>query len=77
MYIVGGNKPVEVPNPEDCSTMEESLVKFSRKRPKEPLVGDLVSSPESVGLNMEKRKDAVLDMDTYRFERNRARENAG
>jgi hypothetical protein len=26
---------------------------------------------------MEKREDAVLDMDIYRFERNGARENAG
>jgi hypothetical protein len=38
-------------------------------------VGDLVSSPESVGSNMEKREDAVLDMDIYHLERNGAREN--
>jgi hypothetical protein len=47
--IVGRNKPVEVPDPEDSSTMEESVVTFSRQRRKEPLVGDLGSSPESVG----------------------------
>ena len=50
--IVGGNKPVEVPDP-DSSTMEKSVVTFSRQQRKEPLVGDLVSSPESVGSNME------------------------
>jgi hypothetical protein len=77
MDIVGRNKPVEVPDPEDSSTMEESVVTFSRQRRKEPLVGDLGSSPESVGLNMEKREDAVLDMDIYHLERNGARENAG
>ena len=74
---VGGNKPVEVPDPEDSSTMEKSVVTFSRQRHKEPLVGDLVSLPESVGSNMEKREDAVLDMDIYQLERNGARENAG
>ena len=63
MDIVGGNKPVEVPDPEDSSTMEKSVVTFSRQRRKESLVGDLVSSPESVGSNMEKREDTVLDMD--------------
>ena len=79
MNLVGGNKPVEVPDPEDSSTMEESVVKFSGQRRKEPLVGDLVSSPESVGSNMEKRENAVLGMDilVYRLERNGARENAG
>ena len=77
MDIVGRNKPVEVPDPEDSSTMEESVVTFSRQRRKEPQVGDLVSSPESVGSNMEKREDAVLDMEIYRLERKRARENAG
>jgi hypothetical protein len=77
MDIVGRNKHVEVKDPEDSSTMEESVVTFSRQRRKEPLVGDLVSSPESVGSNMEKREDAVLDMDKYRLERNGARENAG
>ena len=77
MDLVGENKPVEVPDPEDSSTMEESVVTFSRQRRKEPLVGDLVSSPESVGSNMEKREDAVLGMDIYRLERNGARENAG
>ena len=40
-------------------------------------MGDLVSSPESVGSNIEKREDVVLDMDIYRLERNGARENAG
>ena len=79
MDHVGGNKSVEVPNPEDSSTMEESVVTFSGQRRKEPLVGDLVSSPESVGSNMEKRENAVLGMDilVYRLERNGARENAG
>jgi hypothetical protein len=77
MNLVGGNKPVEVPDPEDSSTMEESVVIFPRQRHKEPLVGDLVSSPESVGSNIEKREDVVLDMDIYRLERNGARENAG
>ena len=57
--------------------MEESVVTFFGQRRKEPLVGDLVSSPESVGSNMEKREDAVLDMDIYRLERNGSRENAG
>jgi hypothetical protein len=57
MDLVGGNKPVEVPDPEDSSAMEESLVTFSGQRRKEPLVGDL----ESVGSSMEKRKDAVLE----------------
>jgi hypothetical protein len=58
--------------------MEESVVTFSGQRRKEPLVGDLVSSPESVGSNMEKRENAVLGMDilVYRLERNGARENA-
>jgi hypothetical protein len=77
MDIFGENKPTEVPDPEDSSTMEKSVVTFSRQRRKEPLVGDLVSSPESVGSNMEKREDAVLDMDIYRLKRNGARENAG
>ena len=77
MDFVGGNKPVEVPDPEDSSTMEESVVTFSGQQRKEPLVGGLVSSPESVGSNMEKREDAVLGMDIYRLERNGARENAG
>jgi hypothetical protein len=77
MDIVGENKPTEVPDPEDSSTMEKSVVTFSRQRCKESLVGDLVSSPESVGSNMEKKEDTVLDMDIYRFERNGARENAG
>jgi hypothetical protein len=57
--------------------MEESVVTFSGQRRKEPLVGDFVSSPESVGSNMEKREDAALDMDIYRLERNGARENTG
>jgi hypothetical protein len=57
--------------------MEESVVTFPRQRHKEPLVGDLVSSPESVGSNIEKREDVVLDMDIYRLERNGDRENAG
>ena len=69
MDLVGKNKSVEVPEPEDSSTMEESLVTFSGQRRKEPLVGDL----ESVGSSMEKRKDAVLGMDIYRLERNAAR----
>jgi hypothetical protein len=77
MDLVGGNKPVEVPDPEDSSTMEESVITFSGQRRKEPLVGDLVSPPGSVGSNMEKREDAVLGMDIYRLERNGARENAG
>ena len=77
MDLVGGNKPVEVPDPEDSSTLEESVVTFSGQRRKEALVGDLVSSPESVGSNMEKREYAVLGMDIYRLERNGARENAG
>jgi len=67
MDLVGGNKPVEIPDPEDSSTMEESVVTFSGQRRKEPLVGDLVSSPESVGSSMEKREDAVLGMDIYRL----------
>ena len=74
MDLVGGNKPVEVPDSQDSSTMEESVVTFSGKRRK---VGDLVSSPESVGSSMEKRENAVLGMDIYRLERNRAREKAG
>ena len=69
MDLVGRNKPVEVPVPEDSSTMEESVVTLSGQRRKEPLVGDLVSSPESVGSSMEKREDAVLGMDIYRFEK--------
>jgi len=77
MDLVGENKPIEVPDPEDSSTMEESVVTFSGQRHKKPLVGDLVSSPETVGSSMEKREDAVLGMDIYRLERNGARENAG
>jgi hypothetical protein len=53
MDLVGGNKPVEIPDPQDSSTMEESVVTFSGQRRK---VGDLVSSPESVGSSMEKRE---------------------
>jgi len=49
MDLVGGNKPVEVPDP-DSSTMEESVVTFSGQQRREPLVGDLVSSPETVVL---------------------------
>ena len=49
MDLVWGNKPMEVPDPEDSSPMEESVVTFSGQRPTEPLVGDLVLSPESVG----------------------------
>ena len=75
--LVGGNGPVEVPDQEDSSKMEVSVVTFSGQRRKEPLVGDLVSSPESVGSSMEKREDSVLGMDIYRLERNGARENAG
>jgi hypothetical protein len=77
MDLVGENKPVEEPDPEDSSMMEESVVTFSGQRCKEPLVGDLVSLPESVGSNMQKREDTVLGMDIYRLERNGARENAG
>ena len=44
---------------------------------RDPLVGDLVSSPEKVGSSMEKREDAVLGMDISRLEKNGARENAG
>ena len=62
MDLVGGNKPKDVPDPEDSSTMEESVVTFSGQRRKESLVGDLVSYPESVGSSMEKREDAVLGM---------------
>jgi hypothetical protein len=69
MDLVGGNQPVEVPELEDSSTMEESLVTFSGQRRKEPLVEDL----ESVWSSMEKRKDAVLGMDIYRLERNWAK----
>jgi hypothetical protein len=43
MDLVEGNKPVEVPDPEDSSTTEESVVTFSGKRRNKPLVGDLVS----------------------------------
>ena len=75
--LVGGNKRVAVPDPEDSSTMEESVVTFSRQRRKEPLVGDLVSLPEIVRSSMEKREDAVLGMNIYRLERNGAREKAG
>ena len=32
MDLVGGNKPVEVPDTEDNSTMEESVVTFSGQR---------------------------------------------
>ena len=53
MELVGGNKPIEVPDPQDSFTMEESVVTFSGQRRK---VGDLVSSPESVGSSMEKRE---------------------
>jgi hypothetical protein len=49
MDLAWGNKPVEVPDPEDSSTMEESVVTFSGQRRKEPLVGDL----ESVGSSMD------------------------
>jgi hypothetical protein len=51
LAIRGGLRPHElpVPDPEDSSTMEKSVVTFSRQRRKESLVGDLVSSPESVG----------------------------
>lgn len=57
--------------------MEESVVTFSVQRRKEPLVGDLVSSQESVGSSIEKREGAVLGMDICRLERYGARENAG
>ena len=77
MDIAWGNKPVEVPDPEDSSTMEESVVTFSGQRCKEPLVGDLVSLPEIVRSSMEKREDAVLGMDIYRLKRNGGREKAG
>ena len=77
MDLVEGNKPVEVPDPEDSSTTEESVVTFSGQRRNKPLVGDLVSYPESVGSNMGKREDTVLGMDIYRLERNGASENAG
>ena len=43
MDPVGGNTPVEVPDPEDRFTM----VAFSGQQRSEPLVGDLVSLPES------------------------------
>ena len=69
-----GDGPIEVPDPEDSSTMEESVVTFSGQRRKEPLVGDLVSSPESVGSSMEKRECAVLGMVICRLERYGARE---
>ena len=47
MDPVGGNKPVEVPDSEDSFTM----VAFFGQQRSEPLVGDLISSPESsVGL---------------------------
>ena len=55
MDPVGGNKPVEVPDSEDSSTM----VTFSGKQHKEPLVGDLVSSPESVVLGGENARDSI------------------
>ena len=77
MDLAWGNKPVEVPDPEDSSTMEESVVTFSGQRRKEPLVGDLVSLPEIVRSSMEKREDAVLGMDIYRLKRMGGREKAG
>ena len=55
MDPLGGNKPVEVPDSEDSSTM----VTFSGKQHKEPLVGDLVSSPESVVLGGENARDSI------------------
>lgn len=43
MDPVGGNKPAEVPDPEDSFMM----VAFSGQQRSESLVGDLVTSPES------------------------------
>jgi hypothetical protein len=56
MNHVGGIKPVEVPDPEDSSTM----VTLSGLQRREPLVGDLVSSPESVVLGGENARDSLL-----------------
>jgi hypothetical protein len=67
MDIVGRNKHVEGKDPEDSSTMEESVVKFSGQRRKEPLVGDLVSSPESVRSSVGEIEDTVPCRDTYPF----------
>jgi hypothetical protein len=63
MDIVGGNKPVEAPDPEDSSTMEKSVVTFSRQRHKESLVGDLVSSPESALSSISPTLDLTLSGD--------------
>jgi len=67
MDPVGGNGPVEVPDPEDSSTMEESVVTFSGQRHREPLVGDVVSSPESVVLGGENARDSVAIGDMCRL----------
>jgi hypothetical protein len=55
MDPVGRNKPVEVPDPKDSSTM----VTLSGQQRREPLVGDLVSSPESVVMGGENARDSV------------------
>lgn len=56
---LGGNKPIEVPDPEDSSTMVESVVTFSGQGHKEPLVGDgLVAGESGVGYGGERGCDS-------------------
>ena len=69
MDLVGGNKPVEVSDPEDSSTMEESVVTFSGQRRKEPWWENW-SCRRRVWGQIWKREDAVLDIDIYHLERN-------
>ena len=73
MDPLGGNKPVEVPDSEESSTM----VTFSGKQHREPLVGDLVSSPESVMLGGENARDSIAVGDMCRLGGNGATENVG
>ena len=77
MDLAVGNKPLEVPDLEDSSTMEESVVTFSGRQRREPLVGDLISSPESVVLGGENVKDSVTVGGMCRLRVNGASENVG
>ena len=73
MDPVGGNKPVEGPDPEGSSTM----VTLSGQQRREPLVGDLVSSPESVVLGGENARDSDAVRDMRRLGGNGTSENVG
>jgi len=75
--LAGGNGPVEVPDPEDSSTMVESVITFSGQQSREPLVGDLVSSPEGVVFGGENARDSVAVGDMCRLGGNGTSENGG